>query len=77
MVICRQYSTSLERRGIWEVFYHWLETGDFLKSEFKTKPLLTHTHRHTTLTWIYRHLIVEAVISAKIKAMQNIELIWL
>lgn len=54
-----------------------METGDFLKSEFKTKPLLTHTHRHTTLTWIYRHLIVEAVISAKIKAMQNIELIWL
>lgn len=36
----------------------------------------THTHRHTTLTWD-RHLIVEAVISAKIKAMQNIELIWL
>lgn len=38
MVICQQYSGSLERRkGFWEAFHHWLETRDFLVSEFKTK----------------------------------------
>lgn len=41
MLICRQYSTSLERRGIWEAFHHWLETRDFLKSEFKTRTKKT------------------------------------
>lgn len=38
MVICQQYSGSLERRkGFWEAFHHWLETRDFLVSEFKTE----------------------------------------
>lgn len=38
MVICQQYSSSLERRkGFWEAFHHWLETRDFLVSEFKTR----------------------------------------
>lgn len=38
MVICQQYSGSLERRkGFWEAFHHWLETRDFLVSEFKTR----------------------------------------
>ena len=47
MLICRQYSTSLERRGIWEAFHHWLETRDFLKSEFKTrKKNSTHISTH-------------------------------
>ncbi len=46
MLILRQYSTSLERRGISEAFHHWLETGDFLVSEFKTRKKKIHTHTH-------------------------------
>lgn len=49
------YSTSLERRGISEAFHHWLETRDFLKSEFETRKIKnTHTHTpctHTMHTW--------------------------
>lgn len=48
MVICQQYSGSLERRkGFWEAFHHWLETRDFLVSEFKMKKKAMRMHTHT------------------------------